>query len=308
MSNLDYISYYGDWTFDDALTINLITYLKHGLLEIGAYYNVSSTGQLNSRGINVSKLNPVAIPGQTNYTIYRGLSNDWVYERNFTPKYTGGSLPLAISGIYVNNVFYPTGSSITGTGYYVDYSRGQVVFNQPLSSGTDVRCLRTERRVSIVPADESDYRSLYYDWMSGNASGITDFSNKLYLPTITVNLASFRTIRGTELGSRTKYVNADFEFDIYTNNAYENNKLSDIVYALEEKAIPLFNLKNIIQPLNNRGELIYASGNWPEYIANQFWMYARFGQNARITKYDTKKLPIYHSRVKMSLELDTYPF
>ena len=58
MANLDGLNWYGDWTIEDKIIYNVINFLKWGLLEIGAYYNISKD-QVNYNGANESILQPV---------------------------------------------------------------------------------------------------------------------------------------------------------------------------------------------------------------------------------------------------------
>ena len=75
MANLDGLNWYGDWTIEDKIIYNVINFLKWGLLEIGAYYNISKD-QVNYNGANESILQPVTFYGSggiANYTVYKGL-------------------------------------------------------------------------------------------------------------------------------------------------------------------------------------------------------------------------------------------
>jgi hypothetical protein len=307
MSNLEGILFYGDWTIEDIVNVNLIDYFKYGLLQIGGYYNITRN-KLDYQNKDLSQLRPVLIPGISNYTVFRGNKHDWVWESNIDLKYSSGTQPISITGIVVNNTVYATGASINSTGFYIDYSRGQVVFGSSLSSGTLVQCPHTLRGVNIYPIDSNEYRDLEYEWNKvSNSSGITNFQEKAYLPAIFIGIEGFRTVKGVELGSRAKVSNFNIEFNIIASNSYELKKLIDICYFLETKTIPLYDWRTTPRPLNSRGELIYPTGNWKTLTENYLMARARFNEDFAVTKIRNSKLPISRARARISLQTDLFP-
>ena len=102
MSYLEGSQFYGDSTLEDTLVKNTIGFLKQGFLEIGAFYNIDK-GQLGYRGNDESQLLPVFSSGITNYTIYRGIKPDWVWESSgIQLKYSGGSKGQFACSIFLN--------------------------------------------------------------------------------------------------------------------------------------------------------------------------------------------------------------
>jgi hypothetical protein len=309
MSNLDGINYYGDNTLEDIITKNISSFLSHGLLELGAYYNIYKDQTNPINGSNESILQPQTIPGVSSYIIYKGLKHDWVWESNINIKSSGGQQPIQISGIYVNNVFYSTGTKIMGTGYYVDYSRGRVIFSHPLSSSYVVKCPHTLRWVQVYDQDSQIYRKINFDWANRESVTGIDFNDELkaYLPCVFVKVQGYSTVKGTELGSRGKESNIQLEFNIFSENSADDRRLSDILYFMESKNIPFFNIRAAPSPLLYDGSLNPSGLTWPNLIS-QYLLdpYPAFNEDARIVKFK-RTLPIYHSRVNISLNVNLYP-
>lgn len=310
MSNLDGINFYGDRSITEVIEHNVIDFMRYGLLEVGAFYNIS-TGQLDYNGNDESILKPLSRPDITGYTMYGGKKNDWVWESGINLKYDGGSQPIRPSGIFVNGVFYATGTTIEGTGYFHDYSRGRVVFDNPLPSSYVVTCPHTLRWVQVYSDTGPEYKSLVYDWMDRvQSSGtINKIDHHAYLPAVFVGLNGYRTLRGTHLGNRTKLIRAEMEFNVLANNAMEAKKIADFCHLLEEKHITAYDPNTAIKPLDYEGRLVNPTGTWV-YLTNNY-PYTNpgihFSSDARIQRIRSELLPIYRYKITVGLEMDVFP-
>jgi hypothetical protein len=307
MSNLDGINFYGDPSTSEILIKNLISFIDYGLLEMGAYQNIPKD-KTNYQNIDISALKSVSATGFGSYKTWRGLSNNWVFESGVTLKFAGGTAPLVPTGIYFNNTFYPTGSNITGTGYYIDFARGQVVFANPVPSNSLVQVPRAERAVHIYPTDSNEFRKVTDGWLTTSATGTYD-SNvaKAYLPAIFIDVRSFETVRGIELGSRGKSTQAEINFEIFSQNGYELNKLIDVLYMLETKTMVLYDIKNSPTPLNYRGELVRPDVNYKYLISTYPLSEARFDEEAFTYKVPNSEAPLFRGRVTIPLRIDVSP-
>jgi hypothetical protein len=308
MGNLDGISWYGNRTIEDQVLHNVITYLKYGLLEIGAYYNINKD-QINYRGANESVLQPVTFYGSGGiqpYSVYKGVKHDWIWESGVTLRYSGGTSPINISGIFVNDVFYPTGTTISGTGYTIDYSRGQTVFHQPLNSGHTVKCAYSIRMAHVYPEDSAEYRSLTTDWISSsNSSGVYSSRELAYLPAIVVGVDGWRS-KPVHLGNREKYCQLRLQFNILSNNAHEARKLSDIIYFLEDKTIQLYDLNSSPLPLNISGSIKSDTKTWPQLVSGYFFNFGKFLSDCVMNKINST-LPVHQRRLFITFEIPINP-
>src|SRR3990172_8402618 len=119
----------GDSIATEQLKGNLKTWLDWAFLEVGAFTNiiVPTTGQYG--GLN-HRLRLTADPNYSSGEVWQGFRQDWVWE-------TGTSYrvqPIQASGVIVNNVFYPTLTTIGAYAHRIEYPNGRVVFNSPIST------------------------------------------------------------------------------------------------------------------------------------------------------------------------------
>lgn len=309
MSNFDGIQYYGDHTLEHTILQNVMQFAKYGFLEIGAY-RIITTGMIGPNGQDHSRLHPVGVTGVTPYTVYAGTKPDWVYETGVTPKSAGVVAPSVPSGILFNGTFFPTGSPVLGTGYYIDFSRGQVVFANPVPSGSVVQCPHSERWVSVYPKESQEYYKLVssLDWFgSAGSSGVSLSSEQIaYMPCLFVSIPSYDTVRGTHLGSRSKVTNVQISFDIFATNPNERAILQDVCYFLEDKPLPIINYKDAPRPLNYQGQLV-SGVTWNTLSSSHRIANGLFKQDARVSKPAKDHLPLKYAKVSISLEVDLIP-
>lgn len=294
--------YYGQYSIEDIVCHNLINFLRQGFLELGAYTNISVSGATQSQ----SQLQPVIVPYVTGYTLYKGIKGDWIWEQDFTLK-TSGTMPFRVNGIYHNNTFYPTGSSINGTGFYVDYSNGYVVFDKPLASGDQVKCNYSVRRVSVYNRDSYQYLDLNLHWQNMQASsGVKEINPQGYLPCVFVCVKDYRTIKGTELGNLGKTVEFNLQFDVFSQNAFDRKQIQDSIYMLEGHHIQLYDLRVSPNALNFQGQLVSGTLNYSNLVSGYPLGNARFMEKGTVKKNDSL-LPLHSCTVKIPLEFDIYP-
>lgn len=308
--NFDGTTYYGDYSLEDKLSQNIITYLKYGLLEVGGYYNVNR-GTLDYNNNNPALLRKVGFAGSSGARIFQGLKNDWVWESGINPSYTGGSSPTNISGIYVNNQFIANNTAYSGINFHINYSLGQVEFDADIQSDARVEVNHTIRAVNVYSVDSVFYKNLiaYYqdrtNWdLAG--SGIDNINNnyKAYLPAIFVNIDGYSS-RSLEIGSRAKYAEANVEFDIFATNPQDRKRLSDYCYMLEEKGFLLFNPNTAPKPLTSSGTISNNAKTWPDLVSQYNYGQARFQGNARVHK-NYNYLPIQYCKVSITLDTPVF--
>lgn len=298
--------FFGNYQLQDVIEQNIITFLKYGMLEIGGFYNIYLSD-------NESNLSPVFFSHTgvaSNYTIWNAIKHDLVWETGVLPSYNGAGAPLPISGLYYNSNFYPTGSQVAGTGYYVDYSRGRVIFENPLPSGSNVSMQYSVRAVQFYPIDGPEYKHFVLDWFKRTGgSGLLNTAEQAYLPAVFVQIPSYKTIKGVELGSRTKTSKVDLQFDVFATNGDEMKRITDVLYMLETKSFGLFDINHsgYVWPLNERGELRLNAQTWPNLVANFGAGNVRFQEDAKMNRIYKQPLPIFHSRISLGLQVDVNP-
>lgn len=306
MSNLEGINFWGDWCLEDIILYNVISFVKYGLLEVGAYVNIDK-GQVNYLGHDLSRLNPVVgVTGYTDYTIYKGAKSDWIWESNIQLKSTGVAQPNVPSGIFINNAFYPTGVIASGNSYILDFSRGQVVFNSGRSASDTVQVPHSVRLVDVHPKESQEYSQLLSNWNQAVGTGnIDSIRPQTYLPAMFVDVNQLDTTRGLQQGNRAKVSSIGIEFTAVSTSPFDLRKLSSTCYFLETKSFNLYNLANIPFGLDYQGRLINPSAVWPVLSASGLYQ-GRFQENARMSKLNMSN-PLFGRRMNISLEIDTFP-
>lgn len=308
MSNLDGIAFYGEYSLEDQVVKNTISFLNYGLIELGAYYNIE-IDQLDINGNNESVLTRLTHPSGISQSIYVGHKGDWIWETGITAKSSGLVSPVVPTGILIDDVFHVTGSTYEGSAWYIDFDRGRIVFEDDLSKAVVVKCPHSLRYVQVYTKDSYQYRKVDSQWFASSGS-VQDLEARAYLPAIFVDMNSYRTISGLHLGSRAKVVNADMEFGIVTGNPRDRRILQDTLYMLETKLFRFYDLNTITFPLNQRGELVNQSANWLSLVENfplSPTQGGRFAENARIIKDQNTTMPLYKSRFNISMELNVFP-
>ena len=300
--NWEAANFYGEYTLQSQILHNLASYIKYAALEVGAYYNI----RLNN---NASALRPQIIDGFVNYSVWAGSANNWIWEQNIALKFSSGSQPIPISGLYLNNTFYATGTSINGTGFTIDYSRGRVIFSNPVANTNSVKIEHSLRAMQVYTSDNTEYRDIVINWLGrSDVSGINDFNSKVYLPAILIDVTNYKTIKGYELGARTKQTRANIRFDVITTTPYEQNKIVDFLYMMEDKTFISYDLNSAPSPLNISGALsINSSGTWPILTERYPGSLFQFVQNADFNKLKTNLLPINHARLNLGLDIIVSP-
>jgi hypothetical protein len=308
MGNLNSVNFYPDFSREDNIVHNTSTFIKYGLLEIGAFYNLDIS-------LNESVLRPVNVTGVTPYTIYRGIKSDWVYESELGPinlRYPNGTQPNRVSGILVNGVFFPTGTAVSGASYYVDYARGQVVFNSGLPSNFVVRAAPAIRYVQVYQKDSYEYKEINYSWQNlDNPTGVPILTDRInaFLPAVFVGIDKIYTKKGISIGSRAKYTEAKISFDIVTTNHADRKRISDICYMLETKSFPYYDL-NVVKnslPLFSNGSISPSGKNWDLLASENMSGWVRFDENAMVLNSNDPMLPFQRSIVTIGLEIASNP-
>lgn len=308
MSNLGGLNFYGDYSTEDIILENIREFINYGLIELGAFINVN-IGDLDRYGQDESRLYPVSgRPGVIDNTVFMSRRDDWIWENNISLKATGLNLPYVPSGIVFNNTFVPTGTDVSGVSWYLDFSRGRVVFSSGWANIPTVQVQQSWRYVSVYDSDSYQNRTLVRDWRETNPD-TSGFEAKAYMPCISIGINNYRTIKGTQLGSRTKDVEADIQFDIFAATPSDRKRLSDICNCLETKGFKLFDPNISPKPLNYRGELVNSTYDWAYLVENYTrWPgIARFRENARHIKIPIQSNLLYRSRINIGLELNINP-
>jgi hypothetical protein len=304
-----------DATLNNELQDNIIEFLDWSLLEKGNYMSVS-LGELSSDNIDYSKLRISSNQSFPSGKAWEGFRKNWVWQSGISyspPPIVGSnnSIP-GISGIYVNNTFYPSSSSGTYA-HKVDYYNGRVVFNNPIPTNSTVKAAYSYKYINVIYANdlpwlsEVEYSSLDIgsDFSTLN-KGKYDMpaEARIQLPAIAVEIVPRRNMRGYQLGGG-QWVETDVLFHCLAEDEYTRNKLVDIVSLQNDKTIYMFDSNKIAQsgafPLDYRGFPVSGAMRYPDLIYNFIRGVVRL-KNSNVQKMQLVNSNFYAGIVRMTLE------
>ena len=247
-----------DYDGSDILAENLRSFYHYGLLEAGAYTNINVNNNTSGYSILQRVNDDRYIDGQ----IYEGMGPHWIWQNDISPT-TVLTSPFQVSGVYVNQNFYPLSTS----GVYkhsIDYARGRVIFASGLTpQHTDlVQCEYSFSDVAVYLADSPQWRTIVSEYVSQyNTLGTLAPSgmaailkqNRVWLPAIFIDVQN-RTNTGLQLGGGELAEYAVF-YHIFSDRPFTNKKLAEILNNQETITLNLFNVNTIPTTFNYDGTL-----------------------------------------------------
>lgn len=304
-----------DNTLGNELQDNMVEFLDWALLQKGNYYNVT-LGELAPNGQDYSKLRLASSPHHTSGTVWEGFRKNWVWQSgiSYNPAPilgTNNAIP-GISGVYVNNAFYP--STTSGTyAHKVDYYNGRVIFDNPIPASSVVKAEYSYKYINVIYANslpwlrEIQYRTLDFP-ISFNSSEKGEFDlpaeSRIQLPAIAVEIVPKRTLKGYQLGGG-QFVDTDVLFHCLAEDEFTRNKLVDIISLQNDKTIRMFNSNSIANsgdfPLDYRGIPVSGALRYPDLISTHYRGKMRL-KNSIVQGMDLINSNFYAGIVRMTLE------
>ncbi|NDD83220.1 hypothetical protein EBZ38_02935 [bacterium] len=314
--NIDGINSIFDTTLNNELQDNIVEFLDWGLLQKGNYFNVS-LNEISSDNLDYSLLRK---SGNTNFiegVAWEGFRKNWVWQSGITynpaPIVGNNSSYPGISGIYINNEFYPTDT--TGQySYKIDYYNGRVVFDNPIPTGSKIQAEYSYKYINIIYANNLPWlREIQYRTLEPNPSFINinkgDFDlpseMRVQLPAIAVEVVPRRTMRGFQLGGG-QWICTDVLFHCLAEDEITRNKLVDIVSFQNDKTIYMFDSNKIVNsgdiPLDYRGFPVSGALRYPDLIEKYKSKKMRF-QNSTVQGMDLINTNFYAGIVRSTTEV-----
>jgi hypothetical protein len=298
----------GQSLLNDQLESNLSTYFDYNLLEKGGFFNVVIPTS-GAYGGNAHKLRRVDDPNYDAGQIWEGFRSNWVYESGLSY----GTQPIRISGVYVNDTFYPAGT--TGSfAYHINYPLGRVVFDSAISTTATVHVEHSYKWFSFSTADVDWYRNLQFNSFrvddshflavtSGNWAVLSQ--SRMQMPAVVVEAGGRRHFAGHQLGGGQKVYQEVF-FHIFTEDHWMRKQSIDAITYQNEKKINLFNKNLLVYPLDHNGSLVSGANTYPNWLAETgaggyYWKSAILDDMALVDSYT--KPPLYAATVKATVEV-----
>lgn len=303
----------GEYSYDEALDLNIRNFVDWGLLGLGAFSNVtiSSSG---AYGGNISTLRKVNDPRYTDGRVWEGSRKNWCWESGVG--YT--SDPIQVSGLFIGNSFYPVNS-----GYFIDYPNGRVVFDTPLPANSSVKIEYSYKWVQVEGFDnvpfsrigqQRSYRldSPYYTAGSGSWSLLAD--KRFQFPVVAVEATTDKNYEGYQLGGGHK-AQSKVLLHVIGEDKPSVSRLANIFADQGDKTIFMYDLNLVASnnafPLDYRGSLTANPKTYPNMVAatgDGGYRYTNRVQHGTIHIHDAssqgpEKLgEIYHAVVEWNVE------
>ena len=291
---------------------NLKMYYDWALLKIGGWSEVSAdvTGIY---GGDYSQLRLVSDPNYTDGQVWEAARKDFVWESNIDyTDVTGGTIDPVVVGVpRVDGI--PTAQS-----YYVNYPKGKIVFDTPISTASDVHLTYSYRYAQIYRADDApwwqelQFNSHRVDSSQFQQLGTGTWSlfgeHRVQLPAVVIETVPRGTSRGWELGSSSKLASRDMLFHVYTETRSDRNNLMDIINLQNERRIYLFNTNDVIGseswPLDFQGDLVNEGVGYEEFVSatGYRWNICEM-KNSTITSVNQVHPNLYNSTIRTTMEV-----
>ena len=269
-----------DATLSNILLDNFVCFYDWGLLDRGAFYNIQIP-QSGIYGGDRHKLRLVDDPNYTDGQVWEAYRQNWIWETGVSAT---TQQPIQISGVYINDTFYATGN-ITNP-FYIDYRNGRIVFDNEISTTSNVSLEYSHKWVQVVPAEGiSWFRKIQQlsfrneeDFQVRASGGWAILGqSRVQLPAIAVEVNPAKSLEGYQLGGG-QWVNNDIIFHVITENHWECANLMDTILYQNDRTIHLFNPTEVsisgASPFNYRNELnenALPSGLYPSLIDNFYY-------------------------------------
>ena len=278
--NIDGINSIFDTTLNNELQDNIVEFFDWALLQRGNYFNVT-LNETSSDNLDYSILRKSGNNNFTDGIAWEGFRKNWVWQSGITyepaPLVNNNPAYPGISGIYINDNFYPT--STTGQyAYKVDYYNGRVVFDSPIPTGSKVQAEYSYKYINIIYANNLPWlREIQYRTLEPSPSFINTNNGefdlpaemRVQLPAIAIEVVPRRTMRGYQLGGG-QWVFTDVLFHCIAEDEITRNKLVDIISFQNDKTIHMFDSNRIANsgdmPLDYRGFPVSGALRYPDLI------------------------------------------
>jgi hypothetical protein len=268
------------YTLNNDIQDGLVEYFDWALLDIGNYFN-SSLGELAPDGEDYSRLRLSSNDNYNNGQVWEGFRKNWIWQSgidyNPAPLVGLDNEKPGISGIYIDDVFYP--NTTTGSySYTIDHFNGRIIFDNSISTTSKVQVEHSYKWINVVYANSvpwlrevqlrtSEPTSNFFDKDKGSWNIPPE--SRLQLPAIAVEVVPNRKFKPYQLGGG-QWVYTDVIFHCIAEDEITRNKLLDIVSMQSDKNVPLFDSNRINEnrdyPLDYNGVPVPSALRYPDLV------------------------------------------
>lgn len=277
------VNNFSDYTIPEIISASYITHIDWGFLNIGAFTNISLANS-NIYNANLSKLRLSNDVDYSKGQVWETFHNNLVWESGISI----ATQPTLISGVYVNNTFYP--KDTTGAyKHHVEYTTGRVIFDSAISTTSTVKMEYAYKLISVTEAKnypalrEIQFRS--FDPLSNNFNQLSsgDYAKspniRNQLPLIGIEVTPKQNSLPYELGNKVKKMQTSIIFHVLGEDDNMVKKIISIISLQKESTIFLLDLTSIaksgIFPLDENGALNNNPLTYPDIISHNEYRFAK---------------------------------
>lgn len=294
---------FGRYELTDQIFYNLKLWLDWGFLNNGGFETVRRN-DVSFFSVDDSRLFNVFDERFNEGRVWNGLGKEWVWESGVIVP-SGGVTPFRVSGVYVDNTFYP--ENTTGDfAHKIDYQNGRIIFDEPINTSSVVQAEYTFKKVNACFADDPDFRTLIQfgqetQLLNDFASGISPKDHQIHLPSIFIDQRNTKQ-RGLELGGgqiKTKTI----LLHIFADHPSDRNHIMDILDKQSRSVFVTANLNTIQFPLDGFGSIASGTTNWPDLISSNPGIKIMI-RDGKSFKVDSLNPNLFRARVEFEIEID----
>lgn len=289
---------------------NIKHFLDWCFLNIGGFVNVDIPTQDLKQG-NFHQLRPVKNPETSrDNTTWESFRKDWVYETGIDYSVT----PNTVSGIYINNTFFPGPTGNSTYSYYIDYPNGRITLNKPISSTSKMHVEYAYRNIQIYKSCDSTWwkelqRNTYEAYRFDKNPDYNILSNnRVQPPFIIIETIARNQQIPLELGSYQNILVQDVLLHTFTQNINQRNSITDILLSQKDKDIILYDIDKVVKnnkyELNYRGEINPSGINYSDIVYNSEYM-RKIGhiKDSILSEQNTLSTSLFNSVLRWRLEI-----
>jgi len=301
-NKFQHINKYTDYLLLNTMEVNLKYFLDYAFLNIGAWTDIS-IDQPQIFASSLSNLTHVEDPAFQNGQVWQGNRKAWVWEEDIN--FLNNS-PELINSVIVND-------SVVSTSFNIDYTNGRLIFDNPISTNSEVKISHSYRNVQVYRASDTPWwQLLQSDSFEPNQISINnnDWSigsyHRVQMPCIIIDAVARSQNLPFELGNKSLIIEQDVIFNILAESKNERNQLLDIIRVQQDNTIWLYDInkaaKNNVLPLDYNGFKNPSGLSYTNLVNNYKWG-KMFFKNISLSEVQSFNINLFEGIVRVTFEI-----
>jgi hypothetical protein len=299
----------------NSLEENFKSYLDWGFLNIGGYINVNiPTSGLY--GGTFHQLKTTEVQGYKVGQVWQSHKKDWIWESGFyyNDGFNDNNTVNSISGVFVNNTFFPGPTGTGNNGYYINYPLGQIIFDKPLPKTAKVELNYSYRWCQVYKFSSDPYvkelqELTYQPAPQINQTDKGDYNlganHRVQMPCIIIEPIARSYSLPWQLGSESLNIGQDLLLHIFTENAVDKNRITDIIRLQKERTLEMYDLNKVVKsgvyPIDYKGSKNPSGLMYYDLINHYYWN-KTYIKNVNILDMESRHKNLYWCTIRLTSE------